>query len=161
MVEFKGTPFDPQRKFDKTGFFILWPVAAFPLVFGPIALVTNAREIVADPGGVLFMCLAALVWVLFWGSIPIFVYRADVNAARAIAASSAIVDDMGVEFKTPRKVHRFKWSDMKSIRLVPESDYGDISFKANNGSYCYERWLEADDRFLDEVRKHFPDMSVN
>jgi hypothetical protein len=160
MVEFKGEPYSSDRKFDKTGFYILWPLAAFPLVAGPVALVTSPKEVFADLGTTAIMSLFGLAWVLFWGMIPILTYMADVRRARQISTYKVLIDPDGVEFHADKTV-RMPWSDMKSIKSDSDPDSNDIIFKGKNNQYRYERWLADNYGFLRKVKDYFPAAQID
>lgn len=160
MIEFRGFPVNPDRKYDKTGFFILWPLAAFPFFAWPVALISNPKECLADPMGTGVMFLGSMAWTAFWGTIPVLARLSDVAEAKRIANSRITIDDIGIKFNTVKSVVSMPWSEIQSIKIDHYSEDDDILFKTKWKTVRYEHWLDNEQAFLDEVRRHFPDTDL-
>lgn len=158
MAEFRGTPAQ-GAKIDKTGFYILWPLAAFPLVVGPFTLITSPKTVFSDLGTTAVMMLVGLGWVLFWGLIPVFVYMSEAGRARKISGYRVVVDSVGIEFHTDRVI-RMCWSEIESIQSDRDPESIDLIFKSRNSKFRYERWLEDDYGFVQQVRNYFPSAAI-
>ncbi len=160
MIEFKNRPLTGKETYDKTGFYILWPLAAFPLVAIPFAMITQSKEFFKEPQLAVFMILCGLVWTVFWGGIPFLALRADKTEATRISKYKARIDDEGIEFDTLNEVCRMHWVDIKCIEVDAYDEDNDIIFKTNQKKFRYQRWLNEDRQFLEEVKKHFPEMKL-
>ncbi|MBX9692564.1 MAG: hypothetical protein K2Z81_09280 [Cyanobacteria bacterium] len=160
MIEFKNKPLTGKEIYDKTGFYILWPLAAFPLVAIPFLMITERKEFFKDAQLAVFMILCGVVWTIFWGGIPFLALRADKAEAERISKFKARITDDGIEFDTLTDVCRMKWADMKSIEVDAYDEDNDVVFKTERQKFRYQRWLDEDREFLEEVRRHFPETKL-
>lgn len=155
MIEFRGRPLTGEEKYDKTGFYILWPLAVFPVFAGLGVLVTDPGAVFKDTQHTMFMILFGIGWTLFWGIIPVLAYQADKAKARRESTYKVRVDEQSIEFDLGTSVCRMNWSEMKSIRCE-DPDNGDVTFRSKHKKFCYECWVEDEVGFQREVRQHFP-----
>lgn len=105
------------------------------------------------------MMLVGLGWVLFWGLIPVFVYMSEAGRARKISGYRVVVDSVGIEFHTDRVI-RMCWSEIESIQSDRDPESIDLIFKSRNSKFRYERWLEDDYGFVQQVRNYFPSAAI-